>query len=49
MEWKYDCLGAGSDTSEKSSKTPASTSSDNVKVDGKHQQEVFHWHNRLIF
>ncbi|KAL9368905.1 hypothetical protein Peur_040104 [Populus x canadensis] len=39
---------AGSDTSEKSSKTPASTSSDNVKVDGKHQQEVFHWHNRGV-
>ncbi|KAG5228772.1 Lon protease family protein [Salix suchowensis] len=40
--------GAGSDTSEKSSKTPASTSSDNVKLDGKHQQEVFHWHNRGV-
>ncbi|XP_034901574.1 lon protease homolog 2, peroxisomal isoform X1 [Populus alba] len=39
---------AGSDTSEKSSKTPASTSSDNVKLDGKHQQEVFHWHNRGV-
>ncbi|CAK7356229.1 unnamed protein product [Dovyalis caffra] len=40
--------GAGSDTSEKSSKTQASTSSDNVKLDGKHQQEVFHWHNRGV-
>ncbi|KAJ6427050.1 hypothetical protein OIU84_022614 [Salix udensis] len=40
--------GAGSDISEKSSKTPASTSSDNVKLDGKHQQEVFHWHNRGV-
>ncbi|XP_024443110.1 lon protease homolog 2, peroxisomal isoform X1 [Populus trichocarpa] len=39
---------AGSDTSEKSSRTPASTSSDNVKLDGKHQQEVFHWHNRGV-
>ncbi|KAJ6963026.1 Lon protease 1 family protein [Populus alba x Populus x berolinensis] len=39
---------AGSDTSEKSSKTPASTSLDNVKLDGKHQQEVFHWHNRGV-
>ncbi|KAF9685481.1 hypothetical protein SADUNF_Sadunf03G0059000 [Salix dunnii] len=45
---KYDCLGVGSDSSERSSKTQASTSSDNVKLDGKHQQEVFHWHNRGV-
>ncbi|KAG6782438.1 hypothetical protein POTOM_011838 [Populus tomentosa] len=38
----------GSDSSERSSKTQASTSSDNVKLDGKHQQEVFHWHNRGV-
>ncbi|XP_011018661.1 PREDICTED: lon protease homolog 2, peroxisomal [Populus euphratica] len=43
-----DKTRAESDTSEKSSKTPASTSSDNVKPDGKHQQEVFHWHNRGV-
>lgn len=48
MKGKYDCLGVGSDSSERSSKTQASTSSDNVKLDGKHQQEVFHWHNRFI-
>ncbi|XP_073264195.1 lon protease homolog 2, peroxisomal isoform X2 [Populus alba] len=42
------CLGLGSDSSERSSKTQASTSSDNVKLDGKHQQEVFHWHNRGV-
>ncbi|KAJ6933046.1 lon protease [Populus alba x Populus x berolinensis] len=40
--------GVGSDSSERSSKTQASTSSDNVKLDGKHQQEVFHWHNRGV-
>uniref|UniRef100_A0A6M2F721 Lon protease homolog 2, peroxisomal n=1 Tax=Populus davidiana TaxID=266767 RepID=A0A6M2F721_9ROSI len=40
--------GLGSDSSERSSKTQASTSSDNVKLDGKHQQEVFHWHNRGV-
>ncbi|KAJ6695916.1 LON PROTEASE-like protein 2 PEROXISOMAL [Salix koriyanagi] len=38
----------GSDSSERISKTQASTSSDNVKLDGKHQQEVFHWHNRGV-
>ncbi|KAJ6704014.1 ATP DEPENDENT LON PROTEASE FAMILY MEMBER [Salix viminalis] len=48
MKGKYDCLGVGSDSSERSSKTQASTSSDNVKLDGKHQQEVFHWHNRGV-
>uniref|UniRef100_A0A6N2MTN8 Lon protease homolog 2, peroxisomal n=1 Tax=Salix viminalis TaxID=40686 RepID=A0A6N2MTN8_SALVM len=38
MKGKYDCLGVGSDSSERSSKTQASTSSDNS----------FHWHNRGV-
>ncbi|KAJ6798047.1 putative lon protease-like protein 2, peroxisomal isoform X2 [Iris pallida] len=40
-------LGVGADFGERSLKPTVDTLGDSQKLDGKNQQELIHWHNRL--